>query len=142
VVFARDPRRHVVLDLVDLRGEAFMLDEAAEGLGVADQPVLGHGGDEHAGAEGALVVLAGDGVHLAGALQVDVFALALVGIESVVAGHHDEARETYELTEGMEFLFGECPKWALLSLPFYISQIYTDRLKGPPNETRRSIYEG
>jgi hypothetical protein len=58
----------------------------------------------------------GDGVHLAGALQVDVLALALVGVESVVAGHHDEARETYELTEGMEFLLGGMSKVGLFIL--------------------------
>ena len=117
MIVARDPRRHVVGDLVDLGCEAFMLDESTEGLGVTDQSVLRHRGDEHAGAEGALIVLAGDGVHLAGALQVDVLALMLVGVESVVAGHHDEARETYGLTEGMEFLFG-APKWGFYPCSF------------------------
>jgi hypothetical protein len=120
MVFPWDPGRHVVLDLVDLGCEAFMLDESTEGLGVADQSVLGHRGDEYAGAERALVVLAGDGVHLAGALQVDVFTLALIRIESVVAGHHDEARETYELTEGMEFLLGGVPK-----VGFFLSLLFT-----------------
>jgi hypothetical protein len=33
-------------------------------------------------------------------------------------------RKTYELSEGMEFLFG-APKWAFLSLFLYLSQIYT-----------------
>jgi hypothetical protein len=65
MIVARDPRRHVVGDLVDLGSEAFMLDEATEGFGVSDQSVLGHGRDEHARTEGAFVVLAGDGVHLA-----------------------------------------------------------------------------
>ena len=124
VVFARDPRRHVVGDLVDLGSEAFMLNEATEGFGITDQSVLGHRGDEHAGAEGTLVVLAGDRVHLAGALQVDVLALALSWIEGVVAGHHDEARETYELTEGMDLLFGGVSKVGLfIFVPLPISDI-------------------
>ena len=42
MIVARDPRRHVVGDLVDLGSEAFMLYESAEGLGVADQTFLGH----------------------------------------------------------------------------------------------------
>src|ERR1035437_1547496 len=92
MVVARDPRWHVVGDLVDLGSEAFMLYVSTEGFGVAHQSVLGHGGYEHAGAEGALVVLAGDGVHLAGALEVDIFALALIRIESVEAALHDESR--------------------------------------------------
>jgi hypothetical protein len=93
VVLTWYPGGHRVLDLVDLGSEAFMLYESAEGLGVADQSVLRHGGYEHAGAEGALIVLAGNGVHLTGALEVDVLAFTLIGIESVVGGHHEETRE-------------------------------------------------
>ena len=32
VIFAGDPGRHLVLDLVDLGSEAFMLDETAQGF--------------------------------------------------------------------------------------------------------------
>ena len=94
VVLTWDPGGHRVLDLVDLGSEAFMLYKSAEGFRIADQPVLRHGGYEHAGAEGALIVLTGDGVHLTRALEVDVLAFTLIGIESVVGGHHDETGES------------------------------------------------
>ena len=91
-----------------------MLDEAAEGFGVTGQSVLGCWGDEHAGTERAFVVLAGDGVHLAGALQIDIFALALIGIESVEAALSDESNEADELSKGTDFLFGGVPEAILL----------------------------
>jgi len=81
VIVPGHPGGHGVGDLVDLGREAFVLDETAQGFGVADQAVLCLRGDEHAGAEVALVVLAAQGVHLAGALEVDFLALVLVGIE-------------------------------------------------------------
>jgi hypothetical protein len=49
-----------VLDLVDLRSEAFVLNETTQRLGVADQAILCLRRDEHAGAQVALVVLAGE----------------------------------------------------------------------------------
>ena len=78
MVFARDPGGHRVLDLVDLWREALVLNETAQRFRIANEAVLSIGGDEHAGAQVALVVLTGERVHLAGALQVDVLALGLV----------------------------------------------------------------
>ena len=91
------------------------------GFGVSGQAVLGVGRYEHAGAQVALVVLAGEGVHLSGALQVDILALGLVWVERVEDALHDEARETYELSEGLGFLV-----WSkgVFNLAFDISQIY------------------
>jgi hypothetical protein len=114
MIVARDPRRHVVGDLVDLGSEAFMLDEATEGFGVTDQSVLRHRGDEHAGAEGALIVLTGDRVHLTGTLEVDVFSLTLIRIESVETALHDEARQADELSEGTDLLLGGMPHGVFL----------------------------
>ena len=76
----------VVLDLVDLGSEAFVLDEAAQRFRVADDAVLGLRRDEHAGAQAALIVLAGERVHLPGALQVDVLALGLVQNGTLLIG--------------------------------------------------------
>ena len=91
-----------------------MLHEAAEGFGVTGQSVLGRWGDEHAGAERTLVVLAGDGVHLAGALQIDIFALALIGIKSIERALAYESNEADELSKGTDFLLGGVPETILL----------------------------
>ena len=72
-----------------------MLDEATEGFGVSGQAVLG-GGDEHAGAEVAFVVLAAEGVHLPGALEEDILALVPIWIESVEGALHNESGEADE----------------------------------------------
>jgi hypothetical protein len=48
-------------------------------------------------------------------LEVDVLALALIRIESVEGALHDEARESDELSEGTDLLFGGVPKVS----PFY-----------------------
>jgi hypothetical protein len=114
VIFTGDPGRHLVLDLVDLGSEAFVLDETSQGFGVSDQAVLCLGGDEHAGAEVALIVLTGERVHLAGALQVDVLALGLVWVERVEYALHDEARQTDEFSEGSDLLLGRVPEGEFL----------------------------
>jgi hypothetical protein len=58
MVFAGDPGRHRVRDLVDLGSEALMLNETTQRFGVSGQAVLCVRRDEHAGAQVALVVLA------------------------------------------------------------------------------------
>jgi hypothetical protein len=110
MVFTGDPGRHGVLDLIDLGSEALMLDETTQRFGVADQAVLCLGGDEHAGAQVALIVLPGERVHLAGALQIDVLALGLVWVERVEYALHDEARQTDEFGEGSDLLLGRVPE--------------------------------
>jgi hypothetical protein len=87
-----------------------MLHEAAEGFGVSHDAVLCLRGDEHAGAQAALVILAGERVHLPGALQVDVLALPVVRIDGVVGALGDEARETDELGKGPDLLLGCMPE--------------------------------
>jgi hypothetical protein len=75
------------------------------GVSSVVQAVLG-GGDEHAGSEVAFVVLAAQGVHLTGALEVDVLALVPIWIESVEGALHDESWETDDLCKiGCSFLF-------------------------------------
>jgi hypothetical protein len=69
-----------------------VLDETTQWFRVADKAVLCLGTDEHAGAQVAFIVLPGERVHLAGALQVDVLALGLVWVERVEYALHDEAR--------------------------------------------------
>jgi hypothetical protein len=52
------------------------------------------------------VVLAAQGVHLPGALEVDVLALVPIWIESVEGALHDESGETDELCKiECSFLF-------------------------------------
>ena len=77
-----------------------MLHEAAEGLGITHDAVLGLRGDEHAGTEAALVVLAGERIHLPGALQVDILALPLVQNGTVLIGiglHISDMRDMLQL---------------------------------------------
>ena len=93
-----------VPDLVGLGCEALALDEAAQGLGVAEDLVQARG-DADAGAQFPLVVAAGDGGHLAGALEVDVLAQAVgVGEQSLPEGLGDEAIETGVLSPDLSFL--------------------------------------
>ena len=100
MIFAGNPARHVVLDLVNLRRETFMLDESAQRFRVSDNAVLCLRRNEHAGTEAALVVLAGERVHLPGALQVDILALPLVQNGTVLIGiglHISDMRDMLQL---------------------------------------------
>jgi hypothetical protein len=47
-------------------------------------------------------------------LEIDILALALIRIESVEAALHDESRETDELSEGTDLLFGSMPHGVFL----------------------------
>jgi hypothetical protein len=120
MVFTRDPGRHGVLDLVDLGSEALVLNERTQRFRIADQAVLCLRRDEYAGSEVALVVLTGERVHLAGALQVDVLALGLVWVERVEHALHDEAWQTDEFSEGPDLLLGGVPEGELfLGVEFF-----------------------
>jgi hypothetical protein len=87
-----------------------VLHEAAQGLGVSDDAVLGLRRDEHASAQTALVILTRKRVHLAAALQVDVLALPLIRIDGVVNALADEAGQADELGKGPDLLLGRVPQ--------------------------------
>ncbi len=78
VVLAGHPGRHGVGDLVGLGLESFALDEATQGLGVAEHLVEARR-RAHAGAKFLFVVAPGGRGHLPGALVVDILTLVVIG---------------------------------------------------------------
>jgi hypothetical protein len=62
-------------------------------------------------------------------LEVDVLALALIRIESVEAALHDESRESDELSEGTDLLFGSVPHGVFLLGLGYCERIRSLRLQ-------------